>query len=97
MKTLKETQNKHSHTFLVPLISVFLVLYFPLNLDAQFKEESARAAFELRMNGEILYAHAMLQKLIDLEKTEGGLVHYEMARTKEHQSNGGAEGINGGQ
>ena len=90
MNTLQKAQSKPFPEYLILVISVFLFLNFPFNLDAQFKEESARAAYELRMNGEILYARAMLQKLINLEKTEGGLVHYEMARTKDHQQMGGA-------
>jgi len=43
------------------------------------------------MQGEILYAAAMLEKLTQQNKTEGGLVMYEMARVREHQTLGGAE------
>ena len=76
---------------LICLFSMLLLLNFTSSLDAQFKEESARAAYELRMQGEILYAAAMLDKLAQQNKTEGGLVMYEMARVREHQSLGGAE------
>ena len=41
-----------------------MMLIWPVNtLEAQFAEESARAAYDLRMEGEILYAAAMLEKL----------------------------------
>jgi len=76
---------------LICLLSVLALLNFTLNLNAQFKEESARVAYELRMQGEILYAAAMLEKLTQQKKTEGGLVMYEMARVREHQRLGGAE------
>ncbi|MFC2115156.1 tetratricopeptide repeat protein [Bacteroidota bacterium] len=90
MKTLRKAQAKRFRNYLILFISVFLFLNFPFNLNAQFAEESARAAYDLRMDGEILYARAMLQKLINQQKTEGGLVHYEMARTRDHQQLGGA-------
>ena len=91
MRTLRKSQADPFRQYLLPMVFVFLSLILSFSLDAQFKEESARAAYELRMNGEVLYAHAMLQNLINLEKTEGGLVHYEMARTKKHQQLGGAK------
>lgn len=91
--------KKHSIIpFTRMLFCIFSALFFisiTLNLDAQFKEESARAAYELRMQGEILYAAAMLDKLAQQNKTEGGLVMYEMARVREHQSLGGAEWASG--
>ena len=97
---MKKSQKNQIGTIcsqLILTISLSLLLGFYSEISAQFKEESARAAYELRMNGEILYASAMLQKLTNLRKTEGGLVQYEMARTKEHQGNGGAEWINADQ
>ena len=97
---MKKSQKNQIGTIcsqLIFTISLSLLLGFYSEISAQFKEESARAAYELRMNGEILYASAMLQKLTNLRKTEGGLVQYEMARTKEHQGNGGAEWINADQ
>jgi tetratricopeptide (TPR) repeat protein len=93
MKTSRKPQVKRFRKAFIPFISLILFSNIPFNINAQFKEESARAAWELRMNEEILYARAMLQKLINQKKTEGGLVHYEMARIKEHQSNGGADWV----
>jgi hypothetical protein len=62
-------------------------------LRAQFKEESARMAYELRMQGDILYAAAMLEKLMLQGKHENGMVQHEMSRLREHQSIGGASGL----
>jgi len=75
------------------MISLSLLLGLNSEVSAQFKEESARAAYDLRMDGEILYAAAMLEKLQNQGKTEKGLVQYEMARTREHQRNGGAQWV----
>lgn len=70
------------------------MLLLPVNtLQAQFAEESARAAYDLRMEGEILYAAAMLEKLQMQGKVEGGMVHYEMSRCREHQKMGGAQWV----
>ncbi len=75
------------------MLCVFVISSTLTELHAQFKEESARMAYELRMQGDILYAAAMLEKLMQQGKHENGLVPYEMARLREHQSNGGAEWI----
>lgn len=87
----QKTRIHPARRTLICLFSVLLLLNLTLDLNAQFKEESAHAAYELRMQGEILYAAAMLEKLTQQNKTEGGLVMYEMARVREHQSLGGAE------
>lgn len=93
MKTTRKTQTNRLCRFLIQALTVLLVIGFPIDLSAQYEEESARAAWELRMNGEIQYAQAMLQKLIDQQKTEEGLAHYEMARNLEHQILGGSQGV----
>jgi len=82
----------HAKTFTV-MLSVFVLFSANTELHAQFKEESARMAYELRMQGDILYAAAMLEKLMQQGIHENGLVPYEMSRLREHQSNGGAEWI----
>jgi len=64
--------------FLLSML-VFLMMFSGSKLSAQFEEESVKAAYELRMNGEIWYAEAMLSKLINQGK-EAGLAHYETAR-----------------
>ena len=58
------------------------------DLSGQFKEESVQAAYDLRMNGEIWYARAMLNKLND-QGQKDGLAHYEIARLKMAQMLGG--------
>ncbi|MCK4746774.1 MAG: tetratricopeptide repeat protein [Bacteroidales bacterium] len=70
------------------LLSILLLLTSPSNLSAQFEEESVQAAYELRMNGEMWYAKAMLNKLIDMGRADG-LTHYELARHKMHRMKGG--------
>lgn len=75
------------------MLPVFLLFSSYTESGAQFKEESARMAYELRMNGDILYAAAMLEKLMQQGKHENGLVQYEMSRLREHQSLGGAQWI----
>jgi tetratricopeptide (TPR) repeat protein len=72
-------------------LGIFVLFLVSCGLQAQFKQESVQAAYELRMDGEIHYAAAMLEKLIQLQKTEGGLAHYEMSRLREHQHVGGAD------
>ncbi len=72
---------------LIAFIIVFLLLGSS-DLSAQFKEESVQAAYDLRMNGEIWYARAMLNKLND-QGQKDGLAHYEIARLKMVQMLGG--------
>jgi tetratricopeptide (TPR) repeat protein len=78
---------------LLPALALIWLSGFCTEIPAQFKEESARAAYELRMKGEIQYAGAMLQKLMDQHKTEGGLVQYEMARNRTHMQLGGVQWV----
>ena len=68
-------------------IFVFLLLGSS-DLSAQFKEESVQVAYELRMDGEVWYARAMLNKLIEQGK-EPGLAQYELARLKMARMIGG--------
>jgi len=68
-------------------IFVFLLLGSS-DLSAQFKEESVQVAYELRMNGEVWYARAMLNKLND-QGQKDGFAHYEIARLKMAQMLGG--------
>ncbi len=67
--------------FVLPLLGLF-------DLSAQFAEESVQAAYDLRMNGEIWYARAMLNKLND-QGQKDGFAHYEIARLKMAQIQGG--------
>jgi len=69
---------------------VFLMMFSSSNLSAQFEQESVKAAYELRMKGEIWYAEAMLSKLISQGK-EVGLAHYETARVNLAKMLGGLD------
>jgi len=90
MIPLRLSTNEMFRNALFLAFSALFLLFSTVSLNAQFEEESARAAYELRMKGEILYAAAMLEKLTSQGKTEQGLVQYEMARTRTHQQLGGA-------
>ena len=74
------------------LLILFLTPSFSA-LKAQFPEESAKVAWELRMSGEMHYANAMLRKLAQQKKFENGMVDYELSRLMSHQSMGGVEWI----
>jgi tetratricopeptide (TPR) repeat protein len=93
MHPLKVHSTQPERMIIFAVVSTLLFLLSTVKLNAQFKEESAQAAYELRMKGEILYAAAMLEKLTFQGKSEEGLVFYEMARTREHQSKGGANWV----
>ena len=71
------------------LAFIFVLSLLGLNeLSGQFKEESVQAAYDQRMNGEIWYARAMLNKLND-QGQKDGFAHYEIARLKMAQMQGG--------
>jgi tetratricopeptide (TPR) repeat protein len=81
-----------SYRFLKPMLVFIFILSIPgsFDLPAQFDEESVKAAYELRLNGETRYARAMLQKLLDRDQSDG-MAHYELARLKMAQMLGGSD------
>ncbi|KPL26536.1 MAG: hypothetical protein AMS23_01385 [Bacteroides sp. SM1_62] len=102
MGTTKPKKSKGAEPDLYRILGQLFAVIFVFatlgssNLSAQFKEESVQKAYELRMNGEIWYARAMLNKLNDLGLKDG-MAHYELARVKMAQMLGGfdiqADGI----
>ena len=97
MKKRSNQLNRNIGKFLMLIISVLSLSFLTSKTPAQFfKEESARIAWELRMQGEIRYAQAMLEKLIEQGKTEGGLVQYELSRTMVHLRLGGTNWVTDG-
>ena len=90
METLRSQNTNQSSKDACRIVLTLLAGVFTLlllgtpNLSGQFAEESVQAAYELRMQGEIRYARAMLQKLLDQNPADG-MANYEFARLKKVQ------------